>query len=98
MEIDPEELKKLVRMWFAELRRIQGELLAYASVLEVLVGDDQVGKNRLLDAARKTPKIAEVLGKSEEFEREVLESIEKGSWNQALLQRLREWKPEGPVN
>ena len=99
MEIDPEELKKFVRMWFAQLKRVEAELLAYGAALEVLVHDAPADKQRLLDAARKLPKIAEVLdAKYEAFEREVIESIDKGSWDQALLQRLREWKPEGPIN
>jgi hypothetical protein len=99
MEIDPEELKKLVRMWFAQLRRTEAELLAYASALEVLLHDAPADKQRLLDTARQFPKIAEVLKeKYEAFEREVLENIDKGSLSQDLLRRLQEWKPEGSVN
>jgi hypothetical protein len=100
MEIDPEELKKFVRLWFAQLKRVEAELLAYGAALEVLVHDAPAfDKERLLDTARKLPKIAEVLDeKYGAFEREVIESIDKGSWDQALSKYLLEWKPEGPVN
>jgi hypothetical protein len=100
MEIDPVELKKFVRLWFAHLKRVEKELLVYVSAFEALVHDAPVsGKQRFLGAARKDPKIAEVLDKKYgAYEQEVIESIEKGSLSQALLQRLRDWKPEGPIN
>jgi hypothetical protein len=100
MEIDPEELKKFVKMWFAQLRRVEAELLAQASALDALVqGAPAFDKQRFLDAARKNPKIAEVLDKKYgAFEREVIDSIDKGSLDQDLYRSLRDWKPEGPTN
>jgi len=100
MQVDPEDLKKFVQLWFAQLRRVEAELLAHVAVVGFFAQSDPTfDMKSLLDAARKTPTIERVLAdKYDEVEREVLESIDKGSWDQALLQRLREWKPKGSVN
>lgn len=95
MEIDGEGLKDLMRSWFAQLRKVEAELLAYVSVVEVFAQSDPTfDMKKLLETARKTPLIQETLSKKyDQFEREVLESIDKGVQGQALAKFLQNWTP-----
>ena len=100
MEVDPEDLKQIVRLLIGFARRVQAEMLAQASALSLFAqSDPSFDMKRLLETARKNPKIGEVLDrKYGVFEREVIENIEKQSLDQAFARLLREWKPEGPTN
>jgi hypothetical protein len=99
MDIDPKELKKFFRMWLVALRKIETEALVYRQVTEVArtISPDLI--KQVETAARDNPKILSLLDeKYAEYERVMVESVEKGVLDQALSQYLRDWKPEGPKN
>jgi hypothetical protein len=100
MEIDPKVLEDIVRTLIQFAKKIEAEMLAQATALQVFVqSDPDFDVKKLIEMARKNPKIAEVLdGKYDEFEREVIESIRKRSLDQDIAGILRDWKPSGPVN
>jgi len=99
MEIDPKELKKAVGLWLDALRKMEAELLAHALVVAEFAKDDPKFVDKILDTARKSPKINEVLSqKYDPIRREMMEHIKRGSLDQDLWQLLRDWKPKGPEN
>jgi hypothetical protein len=99
VDVDPESLKNLVRKWVDALKLIETELLAHVSALELLKKGDPEFVTGLLEKARKSPKVHEVVNKKyDAYLHLMLQHIEKGSLDQALSRFLRDWKPERPVN
>jgi hypothetical protein len=92
-----EELKKFFLSWVAALQSAETEACVYRHVAEVLrtISPDLV--KQVETAARL--KVSESLDtKYAQYRKSVTESVEKGYVDQALLQYLSDWKPEGPTN
>jgi len=100
MEIDPKALEDIVRTLIRFAKKVEAEMLTQATALQVFADSDpEFDMKKLLETARKNPKIAEVLDKKYgEFEQGVIESIRKRSLDQDVAKILRDWKPSGPVH
>jgi hypothetical protein len=102
MEIDPDKLKDAMTGAFENLRKLETELMAYQSVIQLLKLTNVLPEmpwDKTLDAARKNPALLKVMDdKYKPLVDDLLRSIDLAELQGKVLELLRQWKPSGPVN